>query len=524
MVKKHKNKTLSSPSVFSRRNFILFLAIFALIGSYLILRSFAQTAIDVNAKLYVSPASKSVRVGDNISVQVRLQNAYLAPLHFVRANMNFSYNRLAISGISYSGGYFGTLDHQTYDNSFGTLSITVSDHQSKQPQADVLVATINFNAKTVGSGNLSFDSTKSFVSSSSGGPNFLKSTSGGTYTINAVVPPAPTVHIGASPSSTPYNGSTTLSWSSVNASSCNASGAWGGSKPTSGTAKVSNMKQTSKFSLTCSGGGGSSSSSVTVSVGKAPSPPPPGTPPPPPTPSGHPSSPPPSPSSSPSSPKSSGGSSNTGTTSSNSGSAFITEVKVSDITDNSVTLSWKTTTSSSAQINYGTSPSNLYQSVSDDANQATHKLTLTELDPGQKYYFTIAAIRGDQEYDYQGDFSTTGTPLTPNQPTKHGGSGVVAIIIITLVLLAGFLLWLLAAKRRRNKDDEYSRYSSIETPLPPLPEAKEPYTPHSLLSKEKAKSHSHRGSIAAGSVEEPKDMFEEGRERLEHEGISKDEH
>ncbi len=55
-------------------------------------------------------------------------------------------------------------------------------------------------------------------------------------------------------------------WSSVNASSCTASGAWTGSKDISGVEVVS-PSQTSVYTLTCSGSGGSSSQSLTINVG-----------------------------------------------------------------------------------------------------------------------------------------------------------------------------------------------------------------------------------------------------------------
>ncbi len=46
--------------------------------------------------------------------------------------------------------------------------------------------------------------------------------------------PTPTVTISSSPSSASVNSAVTISWSSMNASSCTASGAWSGSKATSG--------------------------------------------------------------------------------------------------------------------------------------------------------------------------------------------------------------------------------------------------------------------------------------------------
>jgi hypothetical protein len=85
-------------------------------------------------------------------------------------------------------------------------------------------------------------------------------------------PPVPTVSLTANPTSVAYNGSSTLSWSSTDATSCTASGAWSGSRATSGSQTRSSLIATSTFILTCTGAGGSASRSVTVSVAPPPLP------------------------------------------------------------------------------------------------------------------------------------------------------------------------------------------------------------------------------------------------------------
>ncbi len=77
--------------------------------------------------------------------------------------------------------------------------------------------------------------------------------------------PAPTVSISADPTSVLVSGESVLTWSSTNASSCTASGAWSGSKATSGTETVTiSSPGDNTFTLTCSGDGGSNSASTTV--------------------------------------------------------------------------------------------------------------------------------------------------------------------------------------------------------------------------------------------------------------------
>lgn len=88
-----------------------------------------------------------------------------------------------------------------------------------------------------------------------------------TVTVNGVPPPpAPTVSLSASPASIASGGSSTLSWSSTNATSCTASGGWTGSKATSGTQSTGALTTTTTYTLACTGAGGTASKTATVIV------------------------------------------------------------------------------------------------------------------------------------------------------------------------------------------------------------------------------------------------------------------
>jgi len=82
---------------------------------------------------------------------------------------------------------------------------------------------------------------------------------------------APTVNLNATPASIVAGNSTTLNWFSANADSCTATGAWSGSKETSGSQTVSPASN-STYTLNCTGGGGSTSRvfDVTVVASSAP--------------------------------------------------------------------------------------------------------------------------------------------------------------------------------------------------------------------------------------------------------------
>jgi hypothetical protein len=84
--------------------------------------------------------------------------------------------------------------------------------------------------------------------------------------------PAPTVSLSAQPGTIAPGSSSTLSWSSSNATSCAAGGGWSGAQPTSGSQLVT-LAATTSYSLTCTGPGGSTTANVTVTVTTANSPP-----------------------------------------------------------------------------------------------------------------------------------------------------------------------------------------------------------------------------------------------------------
>lgn len=79
----------------------------------------------------------------------------------------------------------------------------------------------------------------------------------------------PTVNISASPTSIAYNGTSTITWNSTNATSCSASGGvngWSGSKSTSGTFYTGALTNNETYNITCSNSAGSANGSTIVNV------------------------------------------------------------------------------------------------------------------------------------------------------------------------------------------------------------------------------------------------------------------
>jgi len=86
-------------------------------------------------------------------------------------------------------------------------------------------------------------------------------------TATRAAPIVPTLTLSAFPNVVPSVGSTsTLTWSSSNATSCTASGDWSEIKATSGNQSVTISKTNNNYILTCTGVGGSVSETVTVTV------------------------------------------------------------------------------------------------------------------------------------------------------------------------------------------------------------------------------------------------------------------
>jgi len=116
--------------------------------------------------------------------------------------------------------------------------------------------------------------------STSGSINRNNLTSDKTYTLTCdgpngsasdsvsitVADPPPTLSFTASPATVTQNGSTTLNWSSTDATSCTASGDWSGNKGVSGSEIINSLMIDRQFTLTCSGPGGTVNDTINVTV------------------------------------------------------------------------------------------------------------------------------------------------------------------------------------------------------------------------------------------------------------------
>jgi len=82
----------------------------------------------------------------------------------------------------------------------------------------------------------------------------------------ALLESPPGVALSGSPTAVASGASSTLTWSSTNATGCTASGGWSGARATSGSTTTGALGATTTYGLTCSGTGGSANKSATVTV------------------------------------------------------------------------------------------------------------------------------------------------------------------------------------------------------------------------------------------------------------------
>lgn len=91
----------------------------------------------------------------------------------------------------------------------------------------------------------------------------------------------------------------------------------------------------------------------------------------------------------------------------------ITNVEVSNVSENSVTITWETDENADSAVNYGLQPD--YGIVRIPvAERTTHSITLNNLEPGRTYYFRVVSADNEGNQAISADYrvQTSGTPQT----------------------------------------------------------------------------------------------------------------
>lgn len=219
--------------------------------------------------------------GQSASYQ-RFAVAYKGPAGATSANAFKFWLDPSSTGISVRDG-----SYQASRAGASTVSFT-SDAATKAPNSTL---TLSWTTAKAGFCRLSGGSLSDHgvVANGSESVNVGASTGTQTYTLSckndaqvvttktvtvtvAAATPAPAVSFSGNPLTITRGASSTLTWSSTDATSCTASGEWTGSKAASGNQAVTPASTGSKtYTLSCTGAGGTTSQSVTVQV-NAPAP------------------------------------------------------------------------------------------------------------------------------------------------------------------------------------------------------------------------------------------------------------
>jgi hypothetical protein len=132
---------------------------------------------------------------------------------------------------------------------------------------------IPFTAAAAGNYFINFIAQPAAATQSTGSTPTAPSFQAGTYSLN--VGTAPVVNLTSDVSSVTSGGVAHLSWTTVNAGDCTASGGWTGDQMVNGTATTAAITADTTFTLTCTGAGATGTGTVTVKSTAVTTPPPP---------------------------------------------------------------------------------------------------------------------------------------------------------------------------------------------------------------------------------------------------------
>ena len=222
----------------------------------------------------VEPQTQTVEANDEATVDINIID--VSGLYGFQFDIRYDSNILEFLSLE-RGSFIGDSDSThwlSHDTSTPGLIKNIAVARTT-PGIDVSgsgnLVRIRFRAIVSGNSPITIEN----LALSDMGPNEIPSTAqNGEIVVAGEAVPPPIVDLKANGSDGPitidYNTSVILEWSSSNADSCEASGDWSGSKPTSGSEPTGNLTSSKTYTLTCTGENGSDSDSVTVNVGSQP--------------------------------------------------------------------------------------------------------------------------------------------------------------------------------------------------------------------------------------------------------------
>ncbi|MBX4197188.1 hypothetical protein KW801_01370 [Candidatus Saccharibacteria bacterium] len=213
---KNTSSKLTAKSPLRLRDLALFGLIFAVIGGYILWRTFA---VPPPPTIYLTPASQTLGASTSFSVQVR-ENSGTTSVNAVQANLSYNTSLLTFVSISTTGTAFATTAQTTGGS--GSINIALGTCGGcSAVTGDQLVATINFTTTaTGGTASVPFTTGTALVSSTTNQDilGSLAATAGGSYTTDTA-PPTVSVTAPANNAVISAPGTTTITTTASDAAS-----------------------------------------------------------------------------------------------------------------------------------------------------------------------------------------------------------------------------------------------------------------------------------------------------------------
>jgi hypothetical protein len=206
-------KKLETKSRLSYRSLVLFVAVFAAVGGYILWKSFAAPAPPA---IYLTPASQTFGPSTSFSVQIR-ENSGTTTVNAIQANLSYNTSLLTLTSISTAGSAFGITAQSTGANGVINIGMGVSGG-SPALTGDQLVATLNFTTTTTGgTASVPFTSGTALVSSTTN--TALATTNAGGSFVTDTAPPTVSVTAPANGATVSAPSTTTVSATATDAAS-----------------------------------------------------------------------------------------------------------------------------------------------------------------------------------------------------------------------------------------------------------------------------------------------------------------
>jgi chitodextrinase len=186
-LKLHTGSNFSPNYFLSKSNLLVFALLFAGIGGFAVLNSFAA----VNGVLSLSPSTSNVALGSNFTVTINADST-TTPVNAVETDLTFPTDKLQFVSVDTTTSAYGVAAVATGDNTNGTVTIGRGASGGTTLTGVQQVAKVTFKALAPGSAVVSFANSSALVESATN-TDIVGTKNNGTYSItDSAAPTVPT--------------------------------------------------------------------------------------------------------------------------------------------------------------------------------------------------------------------------------------------------------------------------------------------------------------------------------------------